>query len=216
MPISKEDESAYARIIAKNLKRLLYMSGKTQADVVRDLKIKQSSVSSWMTAKRIPKIDTIDMFCDYLNCTRSDIMEEYTGQPRTVEAVRIPVLGHIAAGIPLEMIEDIIDYEEIPAAMARGGGKFFGLVIQGHSMEPKISDGDVVIIKQQPDVENGEIAIVAVNGTDATCKKVRKHHDGIELVPLNPSYETMFFSNEEVETLPVTILGRVVELRAKM
>ena len=94
-------------------------------------------------------------------------------------------------------------------------GDYFGLVIQGDSMEPKISEGDVVIVRQQEDVESGQIAIVTVNGDDATCKKVMKYGSHLRLVSFNPKYEPMQFTEEEVNSLPVKILGRVVELRAK-
>lgn len=82
-------------------------------------------------------------------------------------------------------------------------------------MEPKISDGDVVIVRKQPDVENGEIAIVLVNGDEATIKKVQKFDGGINLIPSNPNYNVLTFSQAQIENLPVQILGKVVELRAK-
>ena len=128
--------------------------------------------------------------------------------------VIINVLGRVAAGIPIEAIGDIIDTEEIPESMA-ATGNFFGLQIRGDSMEPRIKEGDVVIVRQQNDANSGDIVIATINGTDATCKRLRKYRDGIELISNNPSYEPMFFSNEEIVSKPVRILGRVVELRAK-
>ena len=127
----------------------------------------------------------------------------------------INVLGRVAAGIPIEAVEDIIDTEEITEEMA-ATGEFFGLKIHGDSMEPRICEGDVVIVRQQNDAENGEIIIATVNGTDATCKRLRKYRDGIELVSLNPSYKPMFFSMEEIASKPVRIIGKVVELRGKL
>ncbi len=129
-------------------------------------------------------------------------------------AVTINVLGRVAAGIPLEAIEDIIDTEEITADLARTG-TFFGLQIHGDSMEPRMCEGDVVIVRKQDDAESGEIVIATVNGSDATCKRLRKYRDGIELISNNPSYDPMFFSNEEIENKPVRIIGKVVELRGK-
>ena len=128
--------------------------------------------------------------------------------------VSIPVLGRVAAGLPIEAIEDIIDTEEISEEMA-ATGNFFGLKIHGDSMEPRISSGDVVIVRQQDDAESGDIVIATVNGTDTTCKRLRKYRDGIELISNNPAYKPMFFSNEEIVEIPVRILGRVVELRGK-
>ena len=133
---------------------------------------------------------------------------------KKLQSVRIPVLGRIAAGIPLEMIEDVVDWEEIDADTAKLG-PIFALKVEGHSMEPRILDGDVVIIHQQEDAESGDIVIASVNGDDATCKRLRKFKDGIELIPNNPAYAPMFFSNQEITNKPVKILGKVIELRGK-
>ena len=126
----------------------------------------------------------------------------------------MPVLGRVAAGIPIDAIKEIIDWEDIRTAA--GDGKYFGLQIKGHSMEPKISDGDIVIVRRQPDVDSGDIAVVLVNGDDATVKRVKKSPQGVTLIPSNPAYEPMYYTNAEIESLPVQILGRVVELRAKL
>ena len=75
--------------------------------------------------------------------------------------------------------------------------------------------GDVVIVRQQEDAESGDIVIVSINGTDATCKRLRKYRDGIESISTNPSYEPIFFSNEDIAKQPIKILGKVIELRAK-
>lgn len=147
----------------------------------------------------------------------SDLMgwdNENNDKPKKAKGVPVKVLGRVAAGIPIEAIENVIDTEEISAELA-STGEFFGLQIHGDSMEPKFSEGDVVIVRQQDDAESGDIIIATVNGTDATCKRLRKYRDGIELISTNPSYEPMFFSAEEIETKPVRIIGRVVELRAK-
>lgn len=128
--------------------------------------------------------------------------------------VTIPVLGRVAAGTPIEAVEDVIGTEEITVEMA-ATGEFFGLQIHGDSMEPKMSEGDIVIVRQQNDAESGETVIVTINGTDATCKRLRKYRDGIELISTNPSYDPMFFSNEEIESKPIKVIGKVVELRCK-
>lgn len=205
--MSKQD----AKILAKNLKRILYQRNKTQADIVRDLAIKQSTISSWMRGERLPNITKIDILCKYLNCSRTDLMEEYTGSSRA-DAIRIPILGKVAAGQPIEMIEDIIG--EVAIEQTKGF-QYFALEIRGDSMSPRIQNGDIVIVRKQPTVESGDIAIVAVNGDEATCKKIRYMHDGMEIVPLNPSYESHFISYDQVQSLPVTIIGKVVEMRAK-
>lgn len=130
------------------------------------------------------------------------------------KAIRVPVLGNVAAGIPIEAIEDIIDYEEISEELAHTG-EFFALKIKGDSMEPIIGNGDVVIVKQTDDANTGDIVIALVNGDDATCKRLVKYASGIRLMPMNPAYEPMFFSNEEVADKPVRIIGKVMESRKK-
>lgn len=130
------------------------------------------------------------------------------------KAIRIPVLGNVAAGIPIEAIEDIIDYEEISEELAHTG-EFFALKIKGDSMSPRICDGDVVIVRKQNDAESGDIVIAMVNGDNATCKRLAKYATGIRLIPLNQAYEPLFYSNEEIENKPVRIIGRVVENRQK-
>lgn len=125
------------------------------------------------------------------------------------------VYGTIPAGIPMECIEDIIDTEEISADMLRGGKQYFGLKIKGDSMEPDYLDGDVIIFQKQDDCENGDDCVVMVNGNDGTFKRVFKNENGIILQPLNNKYQPMIYSNEQIETLPVKILGVFEELRRK-
>lgn len=131
-----------------------------------------------------------------------------------IKAVRIPVLGAVVAGVPLEAIQEILDYEEISSQLA-SQGEFFALKIKGNSMEPKMSEGDVVIVRKQEDVDNGDIAIVLVNGDEATVKKIKKFDGGINLISFNNTYDVITFSNKQIEELPIRIIGKVVELRAK-
>ncbi|WP_337539269.1 XRE family transcriptional regulator [Suilimivivens sp.] len=134
--------------------------------------------------------------------------------PTIHKGVSINVLGRVAAGIPVEAITDIIDTEEIPEEMAKTG-EFFGLQIHGDSMEPRMYEGDVVIVRKQEDAESGDIVIAMVNGDDATCKRLMKYAGGISLISLNSKYPPMPYSNKEIEEKPVKIVGKVVELRGK-
>lgn len=132
-----------------------------------------------------------------------------------IKAVRIPVLGRVQAGLPIEAHEEILDYEEIEPSMALNGD-YFGLQVRGDSMMPRFVEGDVVIVRQQNDAESGDIVIALVNGDEVTIKKLIKYDDkGIALVPLNPTYQPMRFSEEEIASTPVNIIGKVVELRGK-
>lgn len=127
----------------------------------------------------------------------------------------IPVLGSVVAGVPLDAIEDIVDYEEIGEDILKTGTEFFGLKVKGNSMYPMLIEGDTIIVRKQDDCESGDIAVVLVNGNEATVKKVIKNKTGIILQPVNPNYELITFTNKEINKLPVKIVGTVVELRRK-
>jgi len=188
-----------------------------QIDLADQLGITQATLSNWERGIHDPDNDTLLTLSKLFGVSTDYLLgvSDKSNQHNThSKGVWIPVLGTVAAGIPIEAVEDIIDYEEIDMNMAKSG-EHFGLLIKGVSMEPKISEGDVVIVRRQQDVENGEIAIVLVNGDEATCKKVCKHDNGISLVSTNPACSPMFYTLEETENLPISILGKVVELRAK-
>jgi repressor LexA len=136
---------------------------------------------------------------------------------RRIEAgIRIPVLGEVPCGIPIEAIEmvDAYDWEEIPETLARTG-TFFGLIVKGDSMSPRIQPNDVLIVRQQPDAESGDVVIAKINGHDACCKKLLKQKSGIVLQSFNPNYEPMYFSTEDIQKTPITIIGKVIENRQK-
>lgn len=128
---------------------------------------------------------------------------------------RIKVYGSVPAGIPIEAVEDVCDWEDIPLDWVANGDKFIGLKVKGNSMYPKYIEDDTIIVKLQPDCESGQDAIVYVNGYDATLKRVIKQQDGIMLQPINPEFEPKKYDyNDEVN--PVSIVGIVVEIRRKI
>lgn len=149
---------------------------------------------------------------DLLNMLNND--QEFNINNDNNSAV-VFVYGTIPAGIPMECIEDIIDTEEISADMLKGGKQYFGLRVKGNSMEPEYLDGDTLILEKVDDCESGDDCVVMVNGNDGTFKRVFKNENGIILQPLNPSYSPIIYTNEQIETLPVRIIGVVVEFRRK-
>lgn len=186
----------------------------TQEELAQKLGLQKSAIAKYENG-RVENIkrSVIAEMANVLECSPSYLMGWDNSAPSR-KGVVINVLGRVAAGIPLEAIEDIIDTEEISEEMAKTG-EFFGLQINGDSMEPKFSKGDVVIVRKQNDAESGDIVIAMVNGDDATCKRLKKYQDGIALISTNPTYDPMYFSNKEIEEKPVRIIGKVVELRAK-
>ena len=205
-------EKAVRKIIAENLKRLT--KGMTQNQLSEKTGIPQSTLSGYFAERSTPDPGRVQKIADALNVSKEEIDPRFSLTGNTVQkSNRIPILGRVVAGIPIEATEDILGYEEITEHMARTGD-YFALRIKGDSMMPNICDGDTVIVKKQEDVENGDVAIVLVNGCDATCKKVKFNDNGITLIGYNPSvYEPHFYTNDEIENLPISIIGKVVELR---
>lgn len=202
-------------IMAENLRYYIQLSKKTQKEICKDLNFKEMTFSDWVNAKTYPRIDKIEKMAQYFGIEKSDLIEKRKRTASTTTSILIPVLGRIVAGEPIDAITDIIDYEEITPRMAQKG-KHFALVVKGNSMEPTLHEGDVVIVRQQSEVENGEIAIVLVNGDEATVKEVKEGPDGLTLIGHNVGvYSPHFYTREQIQDLPIRIIGKVVELRRK-
>ena len=126
---------------------------------------------------------------------------------------KIPVLGKVVAGAPLEAIEDVSGYIEISSDYD-GFGDFFALQIKGDSMSPQINAGDVVVVQRYFELEDGDIVVVSINGDEATCKQVFRQENGIMIQAFNPAvFPSRFYSTEQIEELPVSIIGKVIEAR---
>lgn len=186
---------------------------KTQKELCEFLGIGKQAFSDWKSGKSSSYMKYLPQIADFFGVS-VDYLLDKSSPKKELNVLRIPVYGQVAAGIPIEAIEDIDDYEEVDASTVPHG-EYMALRIKGHSMEPKMSEGDVVIVHLQDDVNTGDIAVVLVNGGEATCKKIKKTPDGVILISTNPDYEPMFFSNQDIVELPVRILGKVVELRCK-
>lgn len=193
----------------ENLRKRRVELGLTQAQLGDKLNLAESTISLYESGKRFPDKDTLKELSKVLQTPISILMGE------SVKGFRVPVLGNVPAGIPLEAITDIIDYEEISPTLA-ACGEYFALRIKGDSMAPRICDGDVVIVKKESAVDSGDVAIVMVDGNEATCKEVQFSKAGLTLVGWNVAvFSPMFFTKEDVENLPIKIIGRVVEARIK-
>lgn len=205
----------------EKLKLLRINAGLSQYSLADALSIPQSTIGGWESGKREPKIATVQRLADFFGVSvdyllgRDSLSINFPPSPSIPGGKWIPVLGTIQAGIPVEAINDILDYEEITPNMS-SQGEHFALKIKGQSMEPKMSEGDIVIVRKQSDCDSGDTAVVLVNGNEATIKRIQKTPEGVMLVPNNPVFETLFFSNEKIENLPVIVIGKVVELRAKI
>lgn len=200
----------------KNIKRLREEKGLSQ-DALAKLTgyTDRSSIAKIEKGQVDLQQSKIELFAKALGTTSSDLVGWDNQTPARRKGVVINVLGRVAAGLPIEAIENIIDTEEISEEMARTG-EYFGLQIHGDSMEPRMYEGDIVIVRKQNDAESGDIVIAMVNGNDAVCKRLQKYASYISLISLNSAkYEPMIYSSEDIEKKPVKIIGKVVELRSK-
>ncbi|MCI5892911.1 MAG: helix-turn-helix domain-containing protein [Clostridiales bacterium] len=206
-------------MLSDKLKQLRKQKKITQEKLANMLNVETSSISKYESANVMPSIDTLaeianifDVSIDYL---LGRVDKNITPVSLERDTIKIPVLGRIPAGMPLEAIEDISDYIEIPRNWTAGDKEFFALEIKGDSMYPEYLSGDTVIFERCSTCETGDDCVVAINGDDATFKRVERKENGIMVKPLNPEYETMFFTNEEVENKPVEIRGIARELRRR-
>lgn len=199
-------------MFSNQLKNLRLQNKMTQRELAERLGVSQQMVTKYEAGKASPGPYAITRLANIFGVSTDLLLGSSTNTKS--KGLKIPVLGYVRAGIPVEAITDILDYEEIPQEMAERG-EYFALMIKGDSMAPTLIENDVIIVRKQPDVNNGEIAVVLVNGDDATVKKVHKQENGISLVPINPTYSPIFFTNEDVINKPVSVIGKMVELRRK-
>lgn len=200
-------------IFAKNLNYYMNINQKTRTDVCRDLEIPYSTFTDWCNANIYPRIDKIELLANYFDIKKSDLVEnkekvDILGNP----VVEVPLLGVVKAGYDYLAEENWIGTIDVDKKLS-DSGELFALKVKGDSMSPVLIEDDIVIIKKQDDFENGDIVVAIVNGDEATIKKGKKSESSILLQPLNPNYEPLIFSYDEMKSIPVTIIGIVKQLK---
>ncbi len=209
---------------AKNLKFLRIQKKLTQEQLSKMLDRDYTTIGKWEKGERTPKLEEVVKVAQALDVPVYDLIGENLSlnnaapQPVTEDGIKIAVYGTIKAGVPLESQEDIIDYINIPKSWTRGGRKFFALKIVGDSMVPKYFENDYVIFEKTNDINlyNGKDAAIMINHTESTFKKLLINDQGIVLQPYNTNYDIMMFSKEDVENLPIKVVGIAREKRTKV
>lgn len=197
--------------IANRMKLALEIRKMKQVDLINRTGINKGALSSYLSGRYSPKQDKIYLIANALNVDEAWLMGADIPMARKPRGRNvIPVLGRVAAGIPIEASEEIIDYEEVDDQLA-ALGEIFGLRIRGDSMTPRICDGDVVIVHKQPTAESGDVVIATINGDDAVCKRLMIYGATILLRSNNSVYEDIDVTGRE----DFRIIGKVVELRGK-
>lgn len=204
-----------------NLKNIRKAHGITAEELAKKVNVAKGTVSYWENGVCQPSSETLDKICSLFNISPLDLysppLKEIKEVGDTVELSKIPVFASIAAGIPIEANEDIIDYIDVPTNWLRRNN-YFAIKVKGNSMSPTVKDGDIVVVKQQETAETGKICVVLINGYEATLKEIKKDPNGLWILPKNPDseFKPSFFTNQEVEELPIRILGVAVEIRRSL
>lgn len=202
--------------LGSRIRALREQSQLSQKEFAAKMNIANNTLSMYENDLRVPSDTIKSKIADYFGVTIDYLLGRAPIETGG-DIVQIPVLGSIPAGIPLEAIEDIVDWEDIPKAMCSGGKEFFALKVKGDSMWPDFLEGDIVILRKTPSCETGDVCAVLVNGDEATLKTVKFAEDGsLTITPKNPSYPPRTFTPEQIQQLPVSIAGVVVELRRKI
>ena len=206
---------------AQNLKFLRTKYNLTQEQLANKINSTRSTVNNWENEISEPNLDMIRKLTETFNIKDNIVFEDLKSKYNTSfvnldeDTINIKVLGRIPAGIPFEAIEDVIKYIDIPKEWTYGNKEYFGLLIDGNSMFPKYQNGDIIIFQKCEDHIkcNNKDCAVMVNGNDATFKKFIFNNNGVILQPYNSEYEIKSYSPNEVEELPIKVLGYAVQIR---
>ena len=199
----------------ERFQEILEEKGLRAKDVTDATGIKSATLSAWKKGQYTPKQDKLALIADFLGVSLQWLMglTDIRTQKNEMSEVRIPVLGQVRAGdCTIYAQEDVIDTIEISASLAKTG-EFFGLKIKGDSMSPILLNGDIVIVRRQQTADTGDIVIALVNNEAGICKKLIKRQDGITLKSMNADYGDFVYNNEQIKNLPVSLIGKVEEMR---
>lgn len=198
----------------ENIAKLRRMHKMTQTELGKFLGVSTSTIAMWETGKRKPNYHMIVKLCDRFGVTFEEVTGASMKHSADSENIKIPVYGSINNRYSEKLKVGIVGYENINGNPSESGD-YFGLMIRDDSMEPKMNEGDTVIAKRHAQVQTGQIVVVAEGKENAQVRKVSFQNGGITLTPTNPDYMPIFYTKQECEDLPVTILGKVIELRCK-
>lgn len=203
--------------MGERIKQLRLQKGLTQEELGQYIGVQKSAIRKYEKGSVTNlKRSSIEILANLFGVTPSYLMciDDNAGVDELGNPVSpIPIIGAVKAGYDFLAEENWKGTVNVEKSLVGDGSEYFALEVKGDSMAPVFMEGDIVIVKKQNDCENNEIAIVIVNGDEGTIKKVRKTDTGIMLVPLNPAYAPMIYSNEEIKSIPIIIAGIVKQLK---
>ena len=204
------------KFFVKRLRNLLESKDMSQTELSKRLNINDSSISRYLRGERLPKYEVLKQIAEIFDVSTSSLLSNEVQVETQTNYYKIPILNEVRAGNPTLINEgNVVEWENLSNDYKKYG-ELFGLKVKGDSMFPKMEEDDILIIQRTPDIESGAVGIVLVNGDEATVKKVLKSNLGITLIPFNSNYEPISYSNDEIISLPVQIVGKVIEIRRKL
>ncbi len=214
------DDRNSKTILAKNIRHYMELNNKTRNEMCEALGVKYTTFTDWVNAKTYPRIERIEEMAAYFGIEKSALLEDQTQFPKDAIPYQkrptqpIPLVGIVSCGVPLLAEDNIEGYIDTPVQDITTGETYFWLRAKGDSMiNVGIHEGDLLLIRQQNDVDSGDIAVVAINEDVATLKRVIKKENALILQPENPAYETKIFIGAEMEA--VHIRGRLMKLEKR-
>ena len=204
----------------ESLKQIRKMRGLSQEDIANFLGMSRSMYSFYENGRFAPSDTIIAKLAEFYNLPievvsgRVDLDKAFNNiEPIEVKMVKIPIVGHVRAGYNGITENNIEGYMDVEESLSKRFPGCFSINVYGDSMEPEIYNGDRVIVQPCSTVNSGSVAIICLNGDEATIKRVKYDENGITIIPTNPKYKSMTYTPEQVEMLPVTICGRVIQVR---
>lgn len=160
-------------------------------------------------------LDYLDLYekAGYIDLVNDEKRNKYKIDELGNPVKEVPLLGIVKAGYDYLAQENWIGTVDVDASLVKDGSEYFALKVHGDSMSPVLVENDIVIVKKQDDFETGDIVVAIINGDEATIKKGKKTDNSILLQPLNNNYEPLIFTNDEMKTIPVKIIGVVKQLK---
>jgi repressor LexA len=204
------------KILARNLSFYMAEKGIDRSQLCDNLGFRYSTVCEWLSAKKYPRMDKIEILAAYFGVKKSDLIEEHPLTPQKKSAtdiqnntVPVPLIGRVAAGMGCRAEDNIEGYVLTDSEVLKAGYDYFWLTVKGDSMEPELHDGDLVLVREQEAIDSECFAVVRINGEDGVVKRVKIERDRVTLISVNPYYPPRIFEREEMNN--ITIVGKVIQ-----
>lgn len=206
-------------ILSNNLAFYMDQKGIDRNQLCDDLNFKYSTVSEWLSAKKYPRMDKIEMLANYFNINKSDLIEERAPKiskiPYTEEGtVLVPLIGKVAAGYSCHAEDNISEYIRTDGSSLKTGYDYFWLEVKGDSMEPELHEKDLVLVQEQSELDSECYAVVTVDNEDGLVKQVQIDNTKITLKSINPYYPPRVFEKQDMNR--IKIVGRVIEIKRRL